>query len=83
VHIPDVYETVFREVNVVFLNNHQFCVIIDPVGESLKLPFFFLSFFYSTHSNLSQNNRWKTTTGTKETDSGTGALLLKTWRATE
>ena len=30
-HIPDVYETVVREVTVTTLNNRQYCVVLDPL----------------------------------------------------
>ncbi|XP_019850101.1 PREDICTED: major vault protein-like [Amphimedon queenslandica] len=35
-HIPDVYEEVVGIVNITTLNNRQYCVILDPVGDDGK-----------------------------------------------
>jgi len=35
-HIPDVYEVVVGEVPLTTLTNRQFCVIVDPIGETGK-----------------------------------------------
>jgi major vault protein len=36
IHIPDVYEQVVGEVKITTLNNRQYCVVVDPVGENGK-----------------------------------------------
>ncbi|OMJ66916.1 hypothetical protein SteCoe_36083 [Stentor coeruleus] len=38
-HIPDVYEQLVGTVNVVVLNNRQYCYILDPVGDEGKNKF--------------------------------------------
>jgi len=38
-HIPHVYEKVLAEVKVTTLNNRQFCVVVDPVGDDGKNRF--------------------------------------------
>jgi len=35
-HIPDVYEQVVGEVKITTLNNRQYCVVIDPIGDNGK-----------------------------------------------
>eukprot|EP01001_Neometanema_parovale_P006364 NODE_272_length_2782_cov_294.549079_g256_i0.p1 GENE.NODE_272_length_2782_cov_294.549079_g256_i0~~NODE_272_length_2782_cov_294.549079_g256_i0.p1 ORF type:complete len:833 (+),score=241.84 NODE_272_length_2782_cov_294.549079_g256_i0:55-2553(+) len=34
-HLPNVYEKVIGEVPITTLNNRQFCIVLDPVGEDL------------------------------------------------
>jgi len=38
-HIPDVYEQVVAEVNIITLTNRQYCVVLDPVGADGKPQF--------------------------------------------
>ena len=43
-HIPDVYEKVVGEVNLITLSNRQYCIKSNPVDESMEQPGFLFLF---------------------------------------